>query len=85
MADMLVSKMESAGRPPVLVDDFATRFDVRDEINDLVRLTGFPTLTTPFGKSLVNASAPNYHGVYYDMAGHMVHFCIGGLGQNRLG
>lgn len=73
MVNTLLSKMESAKRPLILVDGFTTRFDVRNEINDLVKLTCFPTLTTPFGKGLLNESAPNYHGVYYGMAGSGAH------------
>lgn len=73
MVNALVSRMQSAKRPMILVDGFTTRFDVRKEVNDLVRLTGFPTLTTPFGKGLLNESASNFHGVYYGMAGDAAH------------
>ncbi|EXA31057.1 hypothetical protein BFJ63_vAg16604 [Fusarium oxysporum f. sp. narcissi] len=46
----LLTKMQQSQKPLILVDGFAARFGVRDELNELVRLTGIPTLTTPFGK-----------------------------------
>ncbi|KAK7425697.1 hypothetical protein QQZ08_007796 [Neonectria magnoliae] len=41
--------------------------------SELVRRTGIPTLTTPFGKSLVDESLPNFHGIYYGLAGSLEH------------
>ena len=35
-----------------------------DEVQRLVDSTGWPTWTTPFGKGLVDETAPNFHGVY---------------------
>lgn len=61
--------MRGAERPLILVNDFTARFGVRDEVNGLVAATGWPTLTTPFGKSVVDEVMPNFHGVYAGMAG----------------
>ncbi|EKJ72249.1 hypothetical protein FPSE_07570 [Fusarium pseudograminearum CS3096] len=69
----LVTKMQQSQKPLILVDGFAARFGVRDELNELVRLTGIPTLTTPFGKSLVDESLPNFHGVFSGLAGDSTH------------
>lgn len=66
---MLLSKLYDAKRPLLLVDGFTARFDVKKEINDLVSETGFPTLTTPFGKSIVDEDHPNFCGVYTGFAG----------------
>ncbi|KAF4948069.1 hypothetical protein FSARC_13834 [Fusarium sarcochroum] len=71
--NILIIKMQQAQKPLILVDGFAARFGVRDELNELVRLTGHPTLTTPFGKSLVDESLPNFHGVFSGLAGDPTH------------
>lgn len=67
--DRLLEKIQGAQRPLMLVDGFTARFDVHEELNALIKLTGFPTLTTPFGKSVVNETLPNFHGIFYGMAG----------------
>ncbi|KAF9641585.1 hypothetical protein BFW01_g1568 [Lasiodiplodia theobromae] len=69
VAEAVVAAMRGAERPLVLVDGFTARFGVRDEVNGLVAATGFATLTTPFGKSVVDEGQENFHGVYAGMAG----------------
>ncbi|KPM45973.1 Pyruvate decarboxylase [Neonectria ditissima] len=69
----LVEKMQNAKRPLILVDGFARRFGIQDSINELVKRTAIPTLTTPFGKSLVDERLPNFHGIYYGLAGSSEH------------
>ncbi|KAB2569462.1 Pyruvate decarboxylase [Lasiodiplodia theobromae] len=69
VAEAVVTAMRGAERPLVLVDGFTARFGVRDEVNGLVAATGFATLTTPFGKSVVDEGRENFHGVYAGMAG----------------
>ncbi|KAJ5496530.1 hypothetical protein N7463_008517 [Penicillium fimorum] len=69
VVDSLVVRIQSCKQPLILVDGFTARFGVRDDINALVKLTGFPTLTTPFGKSIVDEKEPNFHGVYLGSAG----------------
>ncbi|CAI7671787.1 unnamed protein product [Penicillium palitans] len=73
IVDSLVSRIQSCKRPLILVDGFTARFGVRDDINALVKLTGFPTLTTPFGKSIIDENVPNFHGVYLGSAGGAVY------------
>ncbi|KAK7397710.1 hypothetical protein QQX98_012925 [Neonectria punicea] len=73
MVDTLIEKIQNAKRPMILVDGFARRFGIQDNINELVRRTGIPTLTTPFGKSLVDERLPNFHGIYYGLAGSLEH------------
>ena len=41
--------------------------------NELVRVTGFPCSTTPFGKGIVDETIPNFHGVYAGIAGKHVY------------
>ncbi|KAL6856630.1 pyruvate decarboxylase [Trichoderma novae-zelandiae] len=62
--DRLVEKIQSSRKPLILMDGLAARFHIKDELNEFVRLTGFPTLSAPFGKGIVNESLPNYHGSY---------------------
>lgn len=35
-----------------------------EEVNEFARISGLPTFTTPFGKSIINEKLPNFHGVY---------------------
>ena len=67
--EKILAKISRAQKPLILVDGFTARFDIRQNLNDLIRLTGFPTLTAPFGKGLVNETLPNFHGVFAGSAG----------------
>ncbi|KAG5747147.1 hypothetical protein H9Q70_010166 [Fusarium xylarioides] len=67
--EAIIANLQRSKRPLLLIDGFTARFGVRQEINELVRLTGIPTLTTPFGNGLVDSSLPNYHGIYNGQAG----------------
>lgn len=73
IVDSLVSRIRNCKQPLILVDGFTARFGVKESINALVRRTGFPTLTTPFGKSIVDEDIPNFHGIYLGSAGAEVH------------
>jgi pyruvate decarboxylase len=57
-------RIYSAQRPLILVDGESRTFGVLDQIETLVRTTGWPTWTTVFGKSLVNEQLPNVYGNY---------------------
>lgn len=69
----LLSKIYGAERPLLLVDGFTARYHITDEVNELVRRTQFPTLTTPFGKGLVNEDQESFCGVYAGFAGKASH------------
>ncbi|PTB70299.1 pyruvate decarboxylase [Trichoderma citrinoviride] len=62
--DALVEKLQSAKKPVILMDGLTARFHINEVINEFVRKTGFPTLSTPFGKGIVNENLPNYQGSY---------------------
>ncbi|KGO41845.1 Thiamine pyrophosphate enzyme, C-terminal TPP-binding [Penicillium expansum] len=73
IVNSLVSRIQHCKQPLILVDGITARFGVKDDINALVKLTGFPTLATPFGKSIIDENVPNYHGVYLGSAGGTIH------------
>lgn len=69
VVESLVTRIQSCRQPLILVDGFTARFGVKEDINTIVKLTSFPTLTTPFGKSVIDEDAPNYYGSYLGSAG----------------
>ncbi|KAI9151297.1 Pyruvate decarboxylase [Paramyrothecium foliicola] len=71
--DALVTRIQQSKRPMILVDSFAARFSVTDEINGLARLTSMPVLTSPGGKGIVSEHLHNFHGVHFGSAGAPEH------------
>lgn len=69
----LLRRLYAAKQPLIIVDGFAPRYGISEEADELVRITGFPTSTTPFGKGIVNETYPNFHGVYAGAAGKQVY------------
>ncbi|EEY20980.1 pyruvate decarboxylase [Verticillium alfalfae VaMs.102] len=69
-AQVLCSMIAEAKRPMILVDGFAARFHIRKEINQLVRISQIPTLTTPFGKGIVDETLPGYKGMFCGSMGN---------------
>lgn len=69
----LLRRLYAAKQPLIIVDGFAPRYGISEEADELVRVTGFPTSTTPFGKGIVNETYPNFHGVYAGAAGKQVY------------
>ncbi|EKM79422.1 hypothetical protein AGABI1DRAFT_113984 [Agaricus bisporus var. burnettii JB137-S8] len=55
---------EAGGDVIILVDACVIRFEVQDEVNDLLRSTGFPVYATPMGKTAIDESYERYGGVY---------------------
>ncbi|RDB18060.1 putative pyruvate decarboxylase C13A11.06 [Hypsizygus marmoreus] len=63
--DLIVQRFaEAEGDAIVLVDACAIRHDVRQEINDFLRKTGFPVYAAPMGKTAVDESFERYGGIY---------------------
>lgn len=60
----VLDKMRSAKQPLMLIDGEVRAMGIVDEVQRLVDSTRWPTWTTPFGKGLVDETAPNFHGVY---------------------
>ena len=67
--DLILSRLYAAQQPFIIVDGFARAYNILDECNELVKRAGIPTSTTPFGKSIVDETLPNFHGVYAGSAG----------------
>ena len=68
-ADDILERIYSSKQPFIIVDGFTRAYGLVDEADELVRVTGFPTSTTPFGKGTINETYPNFHGVYAGVAG----------------
>ena len=60
----VLERMARAQRPMILVDGLAARYHIHDELNEFVRVTGFPTMALTFGGGIVDQSLENYHGVH---------------------
>ncbi|KAF7299075.1 Pyruvate decarboxylase [Mycena indigotica] len=54
----------------VLVDACAIRHDVREEVNELIKKTGFPVYSAPMGKTSVSENYERYGGIYVGSISH---------------
>lgn len=72
-ADEILRKIYASKQPFIIVDGFTSRYGISEEADELVRVTGFPTSTTPFGKGIINETYPNFHGIYAGMAGKQIY------------
>jgi pyruvate decarboxylase len=62
--DLICEQFEqAAGDVVVLVDACMIRHDVREEVNELLRKTGFPVYAAPMGKTAVDENYERYGGV----------------------
>lgn len=68
LAEAILDKIYLAKQPLIIVDAFTRRFGFAEEANELIRATGFPTMTTPCGKGIASEQHANYHGVYAGLA-----------------
>ncbi|OQE18616.1 hypothetical protein PENSTE_c017G04101 [Penicillium steckii] len=64
VCDMILNRIQVAKQPMILVDGGTSRYGLLKQTNALVKLTGFPTTTTPFGKGLLDETLSNFHGLY---------------------
>ena len=58
-----VTKAKEKGEVVVLVDGCAIRYCVKEEVDELVRKTGFPVFAAPMGKTALDESYERYGGV----------------------
>ncbi|EFQ29672.1 thiamine pyrophosphate enzyme [Colletotrichum graminicola] len=61
---VVMERIRKAKQPIIFVDGEVRPLRIVKEVNQLVKATGWPTWTSSFGKSLVNETLPNFHGVY---------------------
>lgn len=71
--ELILARIYASKRPFIIVDGFTAAFNITAEADELVRLTGFPTSTTSFGKGIVNETYPNFHGIYAGEAGNQAY------------
>ncbi|KAI0138799.1 thiamine diphosphate-binding protein [Pestalotiopsis sp. NC0098] len=62
--DNLVSKIQAAKQPIIIVDGEIRPMGIVGEVQKLMQCTGWPTWTTPFGKGLLDETVSNFHGLY---------------------
>lgn len=62
--ERVVSLIEAAKNPIILVDACTSRHHVRQQTAKLAEITQFPVFTTPMGKSAFNESNARFGGVY---------------------
>lgn len=61
---LVLDRIYSSQKPMILVDGETRAFGILPELDHLVKTTEWPTFTSGFGKSLVDETLPNVHGVY---------------------
>jgi pyruvate decarboxylase len=71
--DTILDKIYASQQPFIIVDGFASRYGIASEADELVRISGFPTSTTPFGKGIIDETYPNFHGVYAGVVGKNIY------------
>lgn len=64
VCDIIVERISNGKQPFILIDAGTSRYGLVSEADELVRITGFPTATTPFGKGIPDETLPNFHGIY---------------------
>ncbi|GKT90215.1 pyruvate decarboxylase [Colletotrichum tofieldiae] len=72
MINRVMARIQACKKPMILVDGLSARFGIKAEVNVLVTMTGFPTLTTPYGKGIIKEDLVNFHGVHLGSVGEVV-------------
>lgn len=68
----IISKIEAAQQPVIYVDGESRPLRIVDTLQQFVSATKWPTLTSPFGKGLMDETEPNFVGVYQGQWGPKV-------------
>lgn len=71
--ELILARIYASKQPFIIVDGLTAALGITKEADELVRVTGFPTSTTSFGKGIVNETYPNFHGIYAGEAGLQVY------------
>lgn len=64
VASQIHVAMQQAKQPLILIDTDTRALRVMGEVEQLVKLTGWPTFTSASGKGLIDMTLPNVHGIY---------------------
>ncbi|KAH8805286.1 pyruvate decarboxylase [Xylogone sp. PMI_703] len=64
----ILERLYQAQQPVLLVDCLINRYKMESKVDELIRKSNIPTFVTPMGKSCVNESLLNYHGMYAGIA-----------------
>jgi pyruvate decarboxylase len=69
--EMLLQKIYSSKQPLLLVDRGGGMHHISEEIQELVRISGIPTLVMPSGQGMIEIPTPNYYGVHSGPVGYI--------------
>jgi pyruvate decarboxylase len=69
--EMLLQNMYSSRQPLLLVDRGGGVHHITEEIKELVRISGIPTLAMPSGQGMIEIPTPNYYGVHSGPVGYI--------------
>lgn len=71
VVDLIAERVKEAeGDVVVIVDACVIRHDVRKEVLDLLKKTGFPVYAAPMGKTAINEDYERYGGIYVGTVTH---------------
>lgn len=70
VCDMILERMRTSSNKFILVDAGTSRYGLSSQTDELIKATGFPTATTPFGKGIVDETLPNFHGIHGTVGPH---------------
>ncbi|KAJ4247442.1 hypothetical protein NW762_013117 [Fusarium torreyae] len=57
-------RISAAKQPLILVDGEVRPMKIVNQVQELIKATGWPTWITGYSKSLVDEGLPNFHGIY---------------------
>ncbi|KAF4637256.1 hypothetical protein G7Y89_g830 [Cudoniella acicularis] len=67
---VILRNLTAAKNPIILVDGFASRHRVLEEVHSLIDKTKLPVFVTPMGKGAVDETHENYGGLYAGVGSH---------------
>jgi pyruvate decarboxylase len=70
VVEKILTVIEKAENPVIIVDGGAVRHGVLDETHELIKLTDLPTFTTAMGKGGLDETIPKYGGVHAGAGTH---------------
>lgn len=70
VCDIVLGRIRTSSKQLILVDAGTSRYGLSGQTDELIKATGFPTATTPFGKGIVDETLPNFHGIHGTVGPH---------------